>query len=185
MKRTIISLMLFMALIISSAGCSSTAKGTLEIKVVDAPGTATSIMITASKVEVHQADATGTTSTQTTATQTTTPTSGWQTISFKSGANPFDLIVIKGLEEVLATEELTVGQYTQIRMTITKVEITYDDGSKVTARVPSSEIKFIQPFQIKSGQTTTLVMDFDAEQSLVTSGAGEVLFTPVVKLSVR
>ncbi|MBI2869010.1 MAG: DUF4382 domain-containing protein [Chloroflexi bacterium] len=78
----------------------------------------------------------------------------------------FDLLKIKGLEEVLAADNITAGKYTQVRLVIDKVEVGLDNGPAEAATLPSNELKFVHPFEIEAGKTTILLLDFDAEKSV-------------------
>ncbi|MBN1366740.1 MAG: DUF4382 domain-containing protein [Dehalococcoidales bacterium] len=128
-----------------------------------------------------------TTATETTATETTTTEaaddSGWITLDILEGAETFDLLQIQGLEEILAVGELAAGKYTQIRMAVSKVEVTFEGEDPVEAKLPSGNLKFVHPFDIVAGETTVLLFDFDALKSVNVTGNG-VIFKPVIKLSV-
>jgi hypothetical protein len=98
----------------------------------------------------------------------------------------FDLIELKegGLEEILASGNVSAGKYTQIRMSIEKVEVTIGEGEPQEATLPSGELKFVRPFEVSEGKTTVLTLDFDAEKSVTITGAVEIIFKPTVKLTI-
>jgi len=50
--------------------------------------------------------------------------------------------------------------------------------------LPSGELKIVGTFDIEPETRTILTIDFDAEDSLVFTGEGKVIFKPVVKLIV-
>ena len=140
--------------------------GTLEIRVTDKPNPSiTAIEITAESVEVHRAD-----------------TGEWSTVV--AGPVTFDLLAVIGIEELLGSETLPAGEYTQVRLAITSTTIV-DDGQEVEARVPSEVLKVVRPFIITAGLTTIATLDFDADQSVVQQGTGGYLLRPVIKLLVR
>ena len=175
--------------------------GSIEVRVTDAPPSqdVTSVMVTVASVEIHKAGTetasptltatttpTATASTTPTSTATATPTgdeSGWLPMKL-SGANTFDLLKIKGLEEVLATGDLAGGTYTQIRMGVTKIEVTLNGGTPQEVKLPSGKLKFVQPFDVAAGKTTVLLFDFDAMKSVNVTGNGQIMFKPVIKLMV-
>jgi hypothetical protein len=95
------------------------------------------------------------------------------------------LLKIKGLEEVFAYQSLEVGKYTQVRFTVYKAEVALGTDEPREATVPSGVLKFIQPFEIKSGEITVILIDFDASQSVVVTGNGSIIVKPVVKLSTK
>ena len=110
---------------------------------------------------------------------------GWFSLAIPEGANTFDLIEIKGIEQVLAADSIEVGKYTQLRLVIDKVEVTLGENQTQEAIVPSGELKFVGPFDVVAGETTIILLDFDAEKSVTVTGAGKILVRPVVKLSVQ
>lgn len=160
------------------------AKGTLQIMVTDAPPEeeVTSIMVTVESVEVHKAAAQQ--EQQQSATNSTDEKAGWLPLDILAGNETFDLLQIQGIEEVLAVAELEAGNYTQIRMTISNVQVRLGDGDLQDVILPSGKLKFIHPFDIVGGQTTALLFDFDAEKSVNVTGSGQIIVKPVVKLSV-
>ena len=160
------------------------AKGTLQIMVTDAPPEeeVTSIMVTVESVEVHKAAAQQ--EQQQSATNSTDEKAGWLPLDILAGNETFDLLQIQGIEEVLAVAELEAGNYTQIRMTISNVQVRLGDGDLQDVILPSGKLKFIHPFDIVGGQTTALLFDFDAEKSVKVTGSGQIIVKPVVKLSV-
>ena len=162
------------------------AKGTLQIMVTDAPPEeeVTSIMVTVESVEVHKAAAQQEQSATNSTTNSTDEKAGWLPLDILAGNETFDLLQIQGIEEVLAVTELEAGNYTQIRMTISNVQVRLGDGDLQDVIVPSGSLKFIHPFDIVGGQTTALLFDFDAEKSVNVTGSGQIIVKPVVKLSV-
>lgn len=140
--------------------------GTLEVRVTDLPNRAiTAIDIVAEQVQVHSAS-----------------TGEWITVV--EGPVSFDLIAVAGIEEVLGSDTLEPGEYTQIRLTITKTTITVD-GEQVEATVPGETLRIVRPFTIVAGEITIATLDFDAERSVVAQGTGKYLLKPVVTLLVR
>jgi hypothetical protein len=159
------------------------AKGTLQIMVTDAPPEeeVTSIMVTVESVEVHKAAAQQ--EQQQSAINSTDEEAGWLPVNILAGNETFDLLQIQGIEEVVAVAELEPGNYTQIRMTISNVQVRLGDGDLQDVILPSGKLKFVRPFNIVEGQTTALLFDFDAEKSVTVTGSGQIIVKPVVKLS--
>jgi hypothetical protein len=110
----------------------------------------------------------------------------WVTIPI-TGDNPFELLSLQkaDLDALLATEEVTAGKYTQIRMTIDIVQVKIGDGGLQPAVLPSGKLKFVRPFEVFDGETTILLLDFDADKSVTVTGGGKVIVKPVVKLSIQ
>jgi hypothetical protein len=173
------------------------ATGTLQIIVTDAPPEeeVTSIMVTVESVEVHKAAAEQEQEQeqnqeqeqeqeqQESADNSTNEEAGWLPLDILAGNETFDLLQIQGIEEVLAVAELEPGKYTQIRMTISNVQIRLGDSNLTDVILPSGKLKFVRPFDIVEGQTTALLFDFDAEKSVNVAGSGQIIFKPVIKLS--
>lgn len=209
MKRflAITGLLVIISILTAMVGCtpgtsSPTGLGTLELRVTDAPpkDNVTSIMVTVSKVEVHLAGSgpeptptvtvspTETTSPteSPTATPTETPETGeWITIDVPSNASTFDLLKIKGVEQTLASNQIQPGKYTQVRLIVEDINVGIDGATPVPAELPSGELKFVQPFEIQAGETTTVLFDFDADRSVNVTGNNTIMVKPVVKLTVR
>jgi hypothetical protein len=143
--------------------------GEIQVRVTDAPPDGVSaIWVTVSRIEVQKADSEG--------------ESGW--VPVVEMETKFDLVAVTGIEEVLGTSEFEPGQYGQIRMEVVEVTVTYQ-GRDIEANVPSSTLKVVRGFEVEAGVTTILTLDFDADKSVVITGAGPVQVKPVVKLLVR
>lgn len=112
--------------------------------------------------------------------------STWITLDLDSDADEvtFNLLDYRdGLEKLVAMgEQMAAGKYTQIRLEVSQVLVTFKDGTQKEARLPSDTLKFVHPFEIVAGKTTVLVFDWDAEKSLVFTGNGEIICKPVIKL---
>lgn len=142
--------------------------GSLQVRVTDAPGDATAVLVTVSSVQVNVQDASD-------------EDESWITVV--EGPETFDLVALDGIEAVLGESELSAGQYGQIRLEVGEVEVVTPDGS-FTARVPSGTLKLVGGFEIVAGEVTGVTIDFDLDRSLVEQGNGGFLFKPVVKLIV-
>ncbi len=125
------------------------------------------------------------TATTTTATEDEEDETGgtWLTIPLHGEAT-FDLLQLQGVQELLALETLSAGHYTQILLDIAKVEVSLNNGPLTPATLPSGTLKFTGAFDIAPGETTTIVIDIDAAQSVHVTGNDRVMVRPVVKLSV-
>ncbi len=131
---------------------------------------------------------------ETTDNSTDNDAGGWIIISDEEQG--FDLMALRdGAFDLLAESELEAGKYTQIRLKIsgdlddagdpkTYVRV---DGEVMPLTVPSgaqSGLKLIKPFNITADSETILYIDFDAESSVVETGAGKYLLKPTIKVSV-
>ena len=160
--------------------------GTLQVYVTDAPPReeVTSIMVTVSEVQVHIAQAE---QEQPDSDNETEEQNGgkWIAIGLSGNATVFDLIEIKGIEQFLGTNEVTAGKYTQVRLVVDNIQVALGSGDLQDAEVPSKELKIVRPFNVIAGETTALVLDFEADKMVTVTGAGKIIVKPVVKLSIK
>ncbi|MFC1951808.1 DUF4382 domain-containing protein [Chloroflexota bacterium] len=171
--------------------------GTLQVYVTDAPPReqVTSIMVTVSEVKVHiaqaeqekeqeqeQSDSDNQTQEQE---QEQNGEGKWITIDLSDDATTFDLLEIKGIEQYLGANEVTAGKYTQVRLVVDTIQVALGDGDLQDASVPSKELKIVRPFNVVAGETTALILDFEADKMVTVTGSGKIIVKPVVKLSIK
>jgi len=171
--------------------------GTLKVYVTDAPPReeVTSIMVTVSEIQVHKAVAEQEKDQQQSGTddqtqeqeqqQTQLGEGEWLTIELSDNTITFDLLEIKGVERFVGTSEVEEGKYTQVRLVIDKVQVELGSGGLQDATLPSNELKIVHPFDVIEGETTALVIDFEADKMVTVTGANKIIVKPVVKLTVR
>ena len=106
-------------------------------------------------------------------------TAGWYTIVNES--QTFDLIALTNVTEFFGSANLSVGMYTQIRLTVESCVITVN-GTEYDCVVPSGAIKLIKPFVLRANETTILTLDFDAQESISETGNQTYKFQPVIKV---
>ncbi|MFZ3385462.1 MAG: DUF4382 domain-containing protein [Candidatus Methanoperedens sp.] len=161
--------------IVALSGCvqSQSETGTLVMKITDAPANLSieKALVSISDVEVHLAG--------TNEDANATNESGWFTVVKEE--KTFDLIKIKDVKELLGNSELNAGKYTQIRLNINKALVTIN-GTEHTLAIPSKTIKLIKPFDIVKNQTTTLTLDFDAQESIKSAGKDKYVMNPTIKV---
>jgi hypothetical protein len=92
---------------------------------------------------------------------------GNTSVSYSSGTQ-FDLLGLVNVTKMLGSTQVPAGNYTMIRFTVTSA-VTTISGSNVTLKVPSGEIKVPLTFQIKSGATTTIVLDVSADMTNISA----------------
>jgi len=157
--------------------------GMIIIYVTDAPPDeeVTSIMVTLLEIQVHKAAAeqeqeSAGASNQTQAgeqeQQSQDKEGEWITIDTSDNAT-FDLLRIKGIEQFLGTRDVEAAKYTQVRLVIDEIQVQVGSGNLTDATLPSKELKIIQPFNVVAGETTALVLDFEADQMVILPRAGE------------
>ena len=134
-------------------------------------GKATSVVVTVKEISVHKASS-----------------DSWITISNTS--KTLDLIEYSNNTLALLGEgNIEAGRYTQIRLLLdneSSIKIYYFDlnilNRTYSLKVPSNEIKLVNNFEITSGQTTNLILDFDIPSSITREG-GDYTFRPTIKIT--
>jgi len=158
--------------IVGLSGCVQSETGTLKMQITDAPNlNIEKALVTISNVEVHLAGA----NEDANATNET----GWFTVVKEE--KTFDLIKIKDVKELLGNSELKAGKYTQVRLNVDKALVTID-GTEYDLTIPSKTVKLVKPFNIVEKQTTTLTLDFDANESIKSAGKDKYLMNPTIKV---
>lgn len=172
----------------SNPGTPTTpASGTLSVRITDSPfSDARAVLVTFSAVNVHLADG-----------------DSWQTIPFTSGGSrTCDLKKLQGPTDVLGVGSLPSGHYTQVRLVVSSANIYFDNassgaacaasiaapsGKSASVDIPSGEVKLNHEFTV-SGGATTMVLDFDGDQSIKATGSGngksptKYMMTPVIRV---
>lgn len=164
----------------SSAAASSSpggpaigGSGRVTINLTDGPfSDARALLVTFSEVSVHKADP-----------------GEWKTLPFANGTSrTCDLKKLtNGTSDVLGVGALAAGHYTQIRLQVTKAEIFFDNasvgsapcapaiarpaGTSASVDIPSGDVKLNNEFTV-TGAGTTILLDFDGDQSVRQIGAG-------------
>ena len=150
-------------------GCISTEKGTLTLKITDAPGefNISEALVTISYVEVHIAAGGNNSSAE------------WVTVVNES--QQFDLIQLLNATDILGSTVLDVGIYTQIRLHIAEALVTIDDV-QYDLEIPSKTVKLVSQFIIEPENTTTLILDFDIQESVHKTGSDKYILQPTIKV---
>jgi len=166
-------------------------KGILKIYLTDTlekngdPDTYDAILISISRIEAHFVE--------TYKEEPGTEVAGgsikgnWQVIVEWDEGEGFevDLIELGGKSILLASlEQLPSRKYTQLRIFLVEDQgIIVVDGENNDLNIPSvgqTGIKLIHPFEIIPGQITELILDFDAQQSIIKTGNDEYKLKPVI-----
>jgi len=185
-------------LALTAGACAPTqaATGTLKVYVTDAPPSeeVTGIIVTVSEVQVHKALAeqeqeqqqsgTGNQTQEQEQQQTQQGEGEWISVQIDDTARTFNLLDIEGIEQHLGQIETEAVKYTQVRLVVETVQVEFNNsGNLEDARIPSKELKIVHPFNVVKGETTALVIDFDADRMVTITGSGEIIVKPVVKLT--
>jgi hypothetical protein len=127
--------------------------GYLIVHLTDAPANFDEVNITFSEISAHL-------------------DSEWVTINLKSDSTVNLLDWTNGKSMILGQSEVPTGHYTQVRLKIKAAEIVVDNQT-FPLDVPSGAqtgLKLGLHFTIKPGSTYELVVDFDVNKSIVTTG---------------
>ena len=171
-------------------------KGTLKIYLTDAlekngtPDTYDAIKIYISRIEAHFVE----TYEEELGTEVAdgSKKGNWQEIAdwSEEGGFEVDLIKLEGKSILLASlEQLPSRKYTQLRVFLGDQAIIVVngeegvDGEEHDLNIPSvvqTGIKLIHPFEIIPGQITELILDFDAQKSIIKTGNGGYKLKPVI-----
>lgn len=166
-RTTLVAVAITLVVVVGGAGAylmwPEPETGTVSIYVKDLPDEWTHVNVTFSEVRIHQADAGN--------------DSGWHTLDLEQ--QTVDLAVLTNMSELLASGNVSVGKYTQIRIVVVAVTGTMEDGTIVNFTVPSGELKTTHPFNVTAGHTETLTLDFDLAHSIVQKDTGWI-FKPVL-----
>ncbi len=137
--------------------------GTVSIYVKDLPDEWSHVNVTFSEVKIHAASAGN--------------DSGWHTLKLQN--QTVDLASLVDVSELLASGNVSVGKYTQIRLVVISVTGVMTNGTHVNFTVPSGELKTTHPFNVTANQTQSFVLDIDLSHSIVHNSSGWT-FKPVL-----
>jgi hypothetical protein len=155
--------------------------GTLSVSLTDAPACGfDAVNVTVNKVRVN------------TSASAADSDAGWTDITLSPARKINLLNLTNGLLESLGQTTLPAGHYTQMRLVLDANtgaglanSVVPTGGAETSLSTPSavqSGIKLVNGFDVAAGQTTSVVLDFDACKSVVTQGKGRYLLKPVVKV---
>ena len=155
--------------VIFLAGCINTEKGTLLLKITDAPGdlNISEALITISFVEVHIAAGGNNSSAE------------WVTVINET--QQFDLIMLENVTDILGSQTLEIGIYTQIRLHVDEALVTIDNV-QYNLEIPSKTVKLVHQFVIEPEDTTTLILDFDIQESVHKTGSDKYILQPTIQV---
>ena len=172
-RLTFIIIMIASSVFIISCSDSTspeTGQGQLKMTMVDAPAGYDEVNIVVTRVEVHKADADS--------------ASGWFVINNNAAA--YDLLTLRnGASVILGENSLDAGHYTQIRLIIGTGSNVVINGITYPLVISSGEqsgLKLNHQFEIQSDLLYELLLDFDAERSIVMTGSGVYKLKPVIRL---
>jgi hypothetical protein len=160
----------------------SSAGTTLNVLLQDSPFTdAKALLVTFSDVSVHASGA------------------DFTKLPFAGGATTrtCDLKKLSGASDVLGSGPMAAGHYTDIRLVISRAVLYFDNastglacstsipepaGATAPVTIPSGEVHLNREFDVTSSATTTILLDFDGDQSVTQTGNGAYMMVPVIKI---
>lgn len=183
------TMLVFVITMLAACGSSPSAPSSapnLTVMLKDSPyGDAKALLVTFSEVSAHVSGS---------------QISGggdWTALQFTGGASTrtCDLKKLTTAQDVLGTGTLAAGHYTQIRLMVSSAALYFDNASSGAAcaaamgapagrasavTIPSGEVKLNREFDVVSGGGTTILVDFDGDQSVKQTGNGVFTMTPVM-----
>ena len=166
----------------SPSSPSSMSGSNFNLRLRDSPYTdARAVLVTFSSVRAHRSD------------------SDWTTVPFADGATArtCDLKKLETAEDVLGTAALPAGHYTQVRLIVQSAVLYFDSpsqgaacaasipvpaGTSAALEIPSGEVKLNREFDLATDKQTTMLLDFDGNQSIKQTGNGRYMMSPVVNI---
>ena len=162
------------AMLLIGSGCDSSigpsGDGQIRMHMVDAPADYDEVNITVTRVEVHMAGSDS--------------ASGWVVVN--STPATYDLLDLRnGASVVLGSASLSAGHYTQIRLILgagCNVVVGGVTFNLIVASGTETGVKLNHQFEIVSGETYELTLDFDASRSIVLTGALQYTLKPTIRV---
>ena len=154
--------------------CNSESDNTafLEVRLTDAPGDYQEVNIDIQEVEVNATD---------------DEHSGWRSIETNKGI--YDILKLTGgADTLLGTAELPSGKISQIRLKLgnsNSIKMNGDMRALSTPSAQQSGLKLNVHAELVPGIVYTLLLDFDAARSIVSTGNGEFNLKPVIRTIVE
>jgi len=179
--RTAVFTMALAAFGCGSSTAPSDRAATLNIMLRDTPfSDAKALLVTFSTVSAHVSGG------------------AFTTVPFAGGATArtCDLKKLTGAQDVLGTGRLAVGHYTQLRLVVSAATIYFENpssapsacaatiaapsGRSASVEIPSGEVILNREFDLTSPNATTILLDFNGDQSVRDLGNGRFMMTPVI-----
>lgn len=113
----------------------------------------------------------------------TTKPSGSPVVRIADEVGLVDLLTVQDASELIALAGVEPGEYEFVMVELDEDRsflVEVGTGAELPVRIPSQEIKVLATFTVEEGGETTVVLDFDAAESLLELGDGDWLMTPVI-----
>ena len=165
----------------SSPSSPSSSGSTLNVMIKDSPySDAKALLVTFSEVSAHVSGSGG---------FTVLPFSGGGT------SRTCDLKKLQTAQDILGTGTLAAGHYTQVRLVVVSAALYFDNpssgpacaptmavpaGRNASVNVNSGDVKLNREFDVSSSGATTILVDFNGDQSVKQEGNGSYSMSPVI-----
>jgi hypothetical protein len=168
MKKIIFTSMALLALMFHACKKDNVTmqQGRMQVRMTDAPGPYSHVYVDITGVQINVG-------------------SGWTALSIIPGV--YDLLVLQnGVDTVLAPPQaIPVGYVSQLRLMLGPNNYVVDTtGTSIALKVPSGEtsgLKININETVPAGVTYDVLLDFDASQSIVVQGDGDLILKPVIR----
>ena len=158
-------------LIMGAVACEKapSGSGNMTVKMKDAPIDFDSVIVEVLRVDVHYSGS----------------TTGW--VSLPTNAGMYNLLDLQNDVTAVLTSNagLTVGKITQMRLILGSNNYVVLDNISTFLDLSSQDktgLKFNLDATINDGETVEVLVDFDAEKSIVVSGDGSFKLKPVISV---
>lgn len=163
-----------------SDGTSGKETANLSVRMTDAPGDYDAVLIDVQDVEIEiETEAEG-------ALEGDTDGDGWISVG-NVQAGVYDLLELTGgVTQLLADTEVPAGYVSQIRLVLGTDNTVVINGESKPLNTPSAQqsgLKLQVNQQFEAGESYAYLLDFDVDQSIVTTGNGGYNLKPVIRMN--
>lgn len=177
----VVPLLLLVSVVLGCSHQSGVPMGTVKVQLTDAPGVVDALHLQIVGVSAHRSGGT----VESGDTTEVLLGEGWENLS--SDTTSVDLMTLRnGVTSTLAVALVPSGRYTQIRLLLAPGSDVVVDGVTYPLQTPSglqSGIKLIHGFDVPAGGEIELTLDFDAQKSVIETGAGAWMLKPTIAVS--
>lgn len=106
-------------------------------------------------------------------------------ITLSNETQTVNLMELQDEEQLLAEKNMTVGNCSQLRLNVISAMIKRVGMDWENLTLPSNVLRINERLRTRLRETTGVLLDFDLNRSLHTTGSGKVILAPVLHVSVR
>jgi len=156
-----------------SGGGSGGGTGTLSMSITDAKPTLpvndiVQVVVTIDEIQVHKSGG------------------GWTRLELANGATEYELELLQYYDgdttALVLPVTLSSGRYTQVRLGVREAYMVSTSLGNIPLEIPSENLKTDKNFEfdLPTGGTSAITIDFDLSQSIVATGTGTYQLKPVL-----